>query len=96
MTRIGAVERFVAERKVGDDVAFNRDLQQWPLEPRSIAQVAACDVPVGADAQPDQHIAAKGFDQAKTFATLAARAQRNLHLALRQAAENLVYQQQAL
>ncbi len=33
--RIGAIERLVAEREVGDDVAFDRGLQQRPLEPRA-------------------------------------------------------------
>ena len=30
---IGAVERFVAEREVGDDVALDRGFEQRPLEP---------------------------------------------------------------
>ena len=41
--RIGAVERLVAERKVGDDVALDRRFQQRPLEPGGIAQMAAFD-----------------------------------------------------
>ena len=41
--RIRAVERFVAEREVGDDVAFDRGFEQRPLEPRRVAGVAARD-----------------------------------------------------
>ena len=41
--RIGAVERLVAEREVGDDVALDRRFQQRPLEPGRIAQMAAVD-----------------------------------------------------
>jgi hypothetical protein len=33
VARIGAVEGLIAEREVGDDVAFDRDFKQWPLEP---------------------------------------------------------------
>jgi hypothetical protein len=46
MPRIGAVERLVAEREVGNDVAFDRDLQQRPLKPGRIAQMAAGDAAV--------------------------------------------------
>ena len=45
VARIGAVEGFVAERKVGDDVAFDRRFQQRPLEPRRVTQMAARDLP---------------------------------------------------
>src|SRR5262249_56862387 len=40
---IGAIERLVAEREVGDDIAFDDGLQQRPLEPGRIAQVATGD-----------------------------------------------------
>ncbi len=59
VARVGAVERFVAEREVGDDVALDRRLQQRPLEPRRIAQVAALDRAVGVEPQPDQDVAAE-------------------------------------
>ena len=50
VARVGAVEGFVAQREVGDDVAFDRRLQQRPLEPGGIARVAAGDPPVRAEA----------------------------------------------
>ena len=71
VARIGAVERFVAEREVGDDVAFDRGLEQRPLEPGRVAQMAARDRAVGAEAQPDQHVAAEAFDQRQAFADFA-------------------------
>ena len=40
---IGAVERFVAEREVGDDVALDRGFQQRPLKPGRVAQMATRD-----------------------------------------------------
>ena len=43
VARVGAVERLVAEREIGDDVALDRRLEQRPLEPRRVAQVAALD-----------------------------------------------------
>ena len=48
--RIGTVERLVAEREVGDDVALDRRFQQRPLEPGCIAQMAAIDAPRRIDA----------------------------------------------
>src|ERR1700722_4492669 len=54
--RIGAVERLVAEREVGDDVLFDRGFEQRPLEPGCVAHVTARDAAAG-DAQPDQEIA---------------------------------------
>ena len=42
--RIRAVERFVAQREVGDDVAFDGGFEQRPLKPGWIAQVAARDL----------------------------------------------------
>src|SRR5450631_1476251 len=33
VARIRTVERLVAERKVRDDIVFNRGLQEWPLKP---------------------------------------------------------------
>ena len=59
--RIGAVERFVAERKVGDDVAFDRSFKQRPLKPGGIAQVAARDAVV--EPQPDEHVASETLDE---------------------------------
>ena len=71
MARVGAIERLVAQREVGDDVAFDHGLEQRPLEPRRIAQVAALDVAVGAGPDPDEHVAAKALDQRDPFARIA-------------------------
>ena len=43
VSRIRAVERFVAEWKIGDDVALDGGLKERPLKPRWIAKVAARD-----------------------------------------------------
>src|SRR6187200_2601023 len=43
MAGIGAVERFVAQGEVGDDVALDHGFQQRPLKPGWVAQVAAGD-----------------------------------------------------
>ncbi len=60
---IGAVERFVAEREIGNDVALDGRFQQGPLEPGRIAQVASCDA-ITVDAHPCQNVAPEGLDQA--------------------------------
>src|SRR5215472_15010467 len=60
--RIGAVERFVAQRKISNDVVLDRRLEQRPLKPRGIADVTARYRPVGGKAYPYQHIASEGFD----------------------------------
>src|SRR5260221_12521138 len=77
MARIRAIERFVAEREVGDDVPLDGGLEQRPLEPRRIAQVAALDRSTGAKAQPDQDIAAEAFHESHAFAPIVAR-RRNI------------------
>src|SRR5215207_5417582 len=56
---IGAIERFITKWEVGHDVALDRGLQQRPLEPGRITQVAAFDAGVGVETQPDQDVAAK-------------------------------------
>ena len=43
MARVRAIERLVAQREVGDDVALDHRLEYRPLEPRGIAQVATLD-----------------------------------------------------
>src|SRR6185503_3943746 len=64
---IGAVERLVAEREVGDDVAFDGCFEQRPLKPGWIAQVAARDAqPV--ESKPHQDVAAKPLSQPQSFA----------------------------
>ena len=70
--RIRAVERLVAQREVGDDVAFDDCLEERPLEPRRIAQVTARNPALAADPHPGEDIAAKGFDEAQPFPTLPA------------------------
>src|SRR5690606_41493882 len=71
MARIRAVEGFVAEREVGDDVALDRRLEQRPLEPRGVAQVAALDRAIGTETQPDEDVAAESLDQRRALAPLA-------------------------
>src|ERR1700758_1485392 len=60
--RIRAVERLVAEREVGHDVAFYGRLQQRPLKPRRVAQVTALDAP-GTEAHVCEDIAAETLDE---------------------------------
>src|SRR4029453_1023757 len=67
VTRMRAVERFVAEREVGDDVAFDRDLEQRPLEPGRVAQMATLDGAVLAEANGYENAAAEGLGEAATF-----------------------------
>ena len=75
--RVGTVERLVAQREVGDDVALDRRFQQRPLEPRCIAQMAAIDAPRRIDAQPHQHVAAERLGQRDALArTASARSRR--------------------
>src|SRR6185312_10538060 len=57
--RIGAVEGFVADREISDDVAFDRGLKQRPLEPGWIAQMAAFDAASSVDPDPGKNVAAK-------------------------------------
>src|SRR5262245_48032099 len=90
VTRIGAVERFVAEREVGDDVAFDRDLEQRPLKPGRVAQMAALDGPVLAEADGHEYVAAKGLGDAETFACLAGLLERRAEFALRQPLQTLL------
>src|ERR1700730_13256743 len=69
MSGIGTVEGFVAEGKIRDDVTFDRGLEQRPLEPRGIAQVATVDAAVP-QAKPDQNVAAEPLDDRHAFARL--------------------------
>ena len=95
VARIGAVERFVAEREVGDDVAFDGGFQQRPLEPGRIAQMAALDQPVVAEAHPDQHVAAEGLDQRQPFSRCAGFS-ASVRWALGQALQDLLDQPETL
>ena len=71
MPGIRAVERFVAEREVRDDVALDRGFQQRPLEPGGVAQVAARDAALAVELEPHQHVATERFSYTETFASLA-------------------------
>src|SRR5205085_2864636 len=62
------VERFVAEREVGDDVAFDHRLEERPLEPGRIAEMAANHAAVGAKPDRRQDIAAETLDDRQSFA----------------------------
>ena len=68
VARIGAVEGFVAEREIRHDVVLDRRLEQRPLQPRRIARVAAIDAAVRREPQPNEHVAAKAFDQRRALA----------------------------
>src|SRR3954454_23911925 len=69
VARVGTVERFVAEREIRDDVVLDHSLQQRPLKPGGIAQVASLD-PTVPQAQPNQHVAAESLDHGHGFARL--------------------------
>src|SRR6185312_6681708 len=96
MPRIRAVERLIAEREVGDDVAFDCGLEQRPLEPGRVAQVAASDATIAIEAQPRQDVAAKSFRERHAFAGLAGELDVGVDIALRQPVENLIDQRQTL
>ena len=70
MPGIGAVEGFVAERKIGDDVALDDRLQQWPLKPGWVTQVTTLDGAVGVEPNPGQNVAAKALNQSEALARL--------------------------
>src|SRR5665647_740381 len=92
--RVRAVERLVAERKIGDNISFYRGFQQWPLEPRRITQVASSDVTRIIEPNPSQNVATECFYKAKTFAhaTRAARTYLDPRRSAWQAIEDLLDQ----
>src|SRR5450755_3262273 len=98
MAGVGAVERLVAQGKVGDDVAFDGGLEDGPLKPRGIAQMATLDVAVGSCSEPHQHVAAKTFDQRYSFARArrSQRGERFTYRPRRKLAQDLIDQRQAL
>ena len=59
MPRIGAIEGFVAEREVGDDVALDHRLEERPLEPGRVTQVAALDEAAAIKPHPHEHVTAE-------------------------------------
>src|SRR5262245_43642396 len=95
MPRIGAVERFVAEREVSDDVAFDHHFEERPLEPRRIAQMAARHA-LAVKAHPGQHIATERFGEPETFAAFTGAFHVSLDRAVRQSPHYLLDQRQAL
>src|SRR6516162_6888364 len=66
-SRIGAVERLVAQREVGDDIALDRRFEERPLEPRGVAQMAAGDRVVR-EAHVGEDVAAKRLDEREALA----------------------------
>src|SRR5579862_1195225 len=96
MPRIRAVEGFVTEREVGNDVAFDRGFQEWPLEPRGVAHVATPDIAIAVEPQPDQHIAAKGFGNTEALGNNAFGRDRCARCAAGQTVDNLFDQRKAL
>src|SRR5262245_8867095 len=92
---IGTVERLVAEREVGDDIAFDDGLQQRPLEPGRIAQVAAGNALVR-ERQPHQHGPAERLRHPEPFARRAARVDLGADRAARQGLQHLIDQREAL
>src|SRR6185312_2548620 len=69
VTRIGAIEGFVAEREVSDNIALDRCLKKWPLKPRRVAQMASFD-PTIPQAEPDKDVATKSLDDRHAFPRL--------------------------
>src|SRR3989304_5726966 len=96
MPRVRAVERLVADREVGDDVALDCGFQKRPLEPRRVAQVAALYTALAVEPQPDEDVATEGFGETEALATLALGRNGALNLAAWQAPKNLLDQRQAL
>src|SRR5690348_15367298 len=94
VSRVGTVERFVAQREIGDDVALDRRFEQRPLEPRRVAQVAARDRAVGIEPQPNQHVAAEALDQRQAFTAIPR--QLDTRRTRRQLIENLLDQVETL
>src|SRR5208337_4127042 len=97
MPRVRAVEGFVAEREVGNDIVFDRSLEHRPLKPGGIAQVAALDACPGVQPHPCENIAAKSLDQGQALAGPARPGHRDTDRTLRMdAGEDLFDERQAL
>src|SRR6516164_301455 len=95
MARIRAIERFIAEREIRDDIALDGDLKQRPLKPRRITQMTARDM-TRLKPQRNQHVAAKALDQRQAFAVSVGSVERSGDRPLRQALEHLLNQCKAL
>src|ERR1019366_7768862 len=76
MARVRAVERLVAEGEISDDVPLDRCLEQGPLEPGGIAQVAPLDPRIGAKADPGQNVATEAYDNGHALASYTGRVLR--------------------
>src|SRR5271166_5428757 len=87
-SRIRAVERLVAEGEVGDDIALDRRFEQWPLEPRSVAQMTAGDRAVGVQPHVSEDVAAERLDQSKALARAGGDRERDPDRPLGQAREH--------
>src|SRR4051812_37508695 len=94
MPRVGAVEGFVAQREVGDDVALDDCFEQRPLEPRRVAQPAMPDTASSIQPYPAEDVTAEAFDQRKSLAGTAG--ERCAKRTGGQMVENLIEQIKAL
>src|SRR5215467_6767394 len=63
---IRTVERFVAQRKIGNDVALDGGFKQRPLKPRRVAQMAPYHA-IAVEAHPSEHVAAEAFGKSQTL-----------------------------
>src|SRR5258708_34611258 len=95
VARIGAVGEFVAGGNSRDDVALECRLQQRPLEPGGVAQMAARHGAVAPDPQPGEDVAAETLDESHAFAGTALR-QIRADRTRGQAIENLIDEIHAL
>jgi hypothetical protein len=86
---LSAVERFVAEGKIGDDVALDHRLQQRPLKPGRIAHMAA-RYTITIEPDPDQDIAAEALDDPQTFPHSRSRMQWLQNRTFRQTLQDLL------
>src|SRR5208283_165081 len=89
------VERFVAEREVGDNVALDHSLEKRPLEPRGVAQMAARDKGPRVEAHMREHVAAKGLDKRETFGRFARSSEPGPKRSARQARQDRLDQPKA-
>src|SRR5690349_2090512 len=59
------VERFVDQRKVGNDVADDRMLDRGPVAPRRVLRMTAADHAVGCTFERNEHRTAPALDVAR-------------------------------
>jgi len=65
MPAVGQVERLVDQRKIGNDVAEHRVLQQRPVLPRRVVRMQPPDPVVAPGLERDEYLAAPAFDPAR-------------------------------